>query len=266
MLGAMSTHFRPRKRFGQHFLIDETVLERIAAAIGAAPDDPLVEIGPGRGALTQYLLPQVKHLDVVEIDRDLAAYLRQHFAESPHLAIHNADALHFDWSSLQPGRRLRIVGNLPYNITTPLLFKLFEYSEHIQDMHFMLQKEVVLRLTAPVGSHQYGRLTIMAQYHAELSAMFTVPPTAFLPPPKVESALVRIVPHRHLPVKAKDFNQFATVVKEAFNHRRKTLANSLRQLVTTDELKRLDIDPQWRPEQITVANFVKISNILGDRT
>lgn len=253
----------PRKRFGQHFLTDETVLEHIAASIGISPTDHLIEIGPGRGALTRYLLPCVKQLIVIEIDRDLVAYLQQHYAQVKHLIIHNADVLRFDWQSLYAGQPLRIVGNLPYNITTPLLFKLFDWSALIQDMHFLLQKEVVDRLTAPVGSHNYSRLTVMAQYHAQLTALFDVGPQAFSPPPQVESAFVRIVPYSSPPAKAHDLDLFSQVVKEAFTYRRKTLANSLRKLISASTLENINIDPHWRPQQITVENFVKISNILS---
>lgn len=259
-------YFQPRKRFGQHFLTDSSVLEEIVTAIGLSPNDALIEIGPGRGQLTQYLLPQVKTLAVIEIDRDLVAYLQERYARVEKLTIYSADVLHFDWTALQSAKRWRIVGNLPYNITTPLLFKLFEQSAQIQDMHFLLQKEVVERLSAPVDSHNYSRLTVMAQYHAQITSLFTVNPEAFSPPPRVDSAFVRIEPYLSPPFKAQNLNLFAQVVKEAFTYRRKTLGNSLRKLVTTDCLKRLNIDPQWRPQQITVENFVKISNMLGEIT
>jgi 16S rRNA (adenine1518-N6/adenine1519-N6)-dimethyltransferase len=259
----MHSHFHPRKRFGQHFLTDEAVLEQMASIIGIASEDYIVEIGPGRGALTQYLLPLAKKIDAIEIDRDLAAYLQQHYANQENLTIHNADVLHFDWGSLLKLPPLkRIVGNLPYNITTPLLFQLFDWSSQIKNMHFLLQKEVVERLTAPVGSHNYSRLTVMAQYHAQLTMLFAVPASAFSPPPRVESAFVRIIPYQTPPIKAQNLTTFAEVVKEAFSYRRKTLANSLRKLITTAELESLNIDPHWRPQQITVENFVKISNIL----
>jgi len=250
-----------RKRFGQHFLIDQAVLEQIVMAIGIAENDCLIEIGPGRGALTHWLLPLAKQLDVIEIDRDLVNYLQRHYGHFQQLTIHNADVLHFDWGSLLTSGKRRVVGNLPYNITTPLLFKLFEWSAFIQDLHFLLQKEVVERLTAPAGSPHYSRLSVMAQYHAQLTLLFTVGPEAFSPPPRVESALVRIVPWTP-PIQAQDFTLFANVVKEAFSHRRKTIANSLRKLITIDALNRLNIDPQSRPQQITVENFVKISNMF----
>jgi 16S rRNA (adenine1518-N6/adenine1519-N6)-dimethyltransferase len=259
-----NSHFQPRKRFGQHFLTDAAVLEQIVAAIGVSPQDYLVEIGPGQGALTEYLIPAAKQLDIVEIDRDLVAYLRQRYGNSEHLTIHQADALHFDWGDfLQHLPRRRITGNLPYNITTPLLFTLLECGGQIQDMHFLLQKEVVDRLTAAVSGHNYSRLTVMAQYYARLTALFNVGPSAFSPPPKVESALVRIEPYATLPAKAEDLTLFTQVVKEAFTYRRKTLANSLRKFISAAELESINIDPHWRPQQITVENFVKISNMLS---
>jgi 16S rRNA (adenine1518-N6/adenine1519-N6)-dimethyltransferase len=254
---------RVRKRFGQHFLTDEGVLERIAAAIGIEASDAMVEIGPGQGALTQYLLPLVKHLDVIEIDRDLVAWLKQQYKEEPRLTIHQADVLQFDWQTLFTASPKRIVGNLPYNITTPLLFQLLGYGAKIRDMHFLLQKEVVDRLTADVGSPEYGRLTVMAQYYAQLTPLFTVSADSFSPPPQVESAFIRITPYPQLPYLAKDLTVFQQVVKEAFNYRRKTLSNSLRKFLTEETLRRLDIDPQWRPQQITVENFVKISNSVS---
>ncbi len=258
----MHNGFQARKRFGQHFLTDSAILEQMATAIEAHPDDSLIEIGPGKGALTQYLLNQVKHLEVIEIDRDLTAYLLDHYSDVKNLTIHNADILHFDWRLITVPRPLRIVGNLPYNITTPLLFKLFEISDQIQDMHFLLQKEVVNRLTATPGSTNYGRLSVMAQYYAQLAELFTVDAQAFSPPPKVESAYIKIMPRPPL-FPANDFGIFSGVVKEAFSYRRKTLANSLRRLITVEELLRLNINPEWRPQQITVENFVKISNIIN---
>ncbi len=259
----MKPHFRPRKRFGQHFLTDQTVLEQIAEAIGLAPDDSLIEIGPGKGALTQFLLPRVKHLDAIEIDRDLAAYLETKYAKADNLTIYNADVLHFDWQTLL-AQSQRIVGNLPYNITSVLLFKLFAWSSQIKDMHFLLQKEVVERLVAAPGNHHYGRLSVMAQYHCAITLLFTVDAHAFSPPPRVQSAFARFVPHAIPPFKAQDFNLFTALVKEAFCYRRKTLANSLHKFITASALESLNIDPRWRAEQITVENFVKISNILGN--
>ncbi len=252
----------PRKRFGQHFLIDHSILERIISSIDISSRDYLVEIGPGKGILTQQLLSlSPRHLDVIEIDRDLVELLKQKFIATKNLNIYSGDVLKFDWQKLCATHSpLRIIGNLPYNITTPLLFELFDLGSEVQDMHFLLQKEVVQRLTAPVGSHNYSRLTVMAQYFSQLTSLFEVSGQAFSPPPKVESAFIRIVPFSTPPFLAKDYNIFAKVVKEAFTYRRKTLANSLRQLVSGETLALLDIDPGLRPQQLTVENFVKISD------
>lgn len=252
---------RPRKRFGQHFLIHEEVLDQIVSVLGINAEDFFIEIGPGKGALTKYLIPRVKHLDVIEIDRDLTAYLQQQFQQTQNLNIYNADVLHFDWQSLLSFPH-RVVGNIPYNITTPLLFKLLSLTDKIIDMHFLLQKEVVERLTALPGDGHYGRLTVMAQYHAKLSQLFNVDRQSFSPPPKVESSVLRIETFKIPPFQAANFKLFADVVREAFNYRRKTIANSLRKFITVPELEQLNIDPHCRPQQITVENFVKISNIL----
>jgi 16S rRNA (adenine1518-N6/adenine1519-N6)-dimethyltransferase len=250
-----------RKRFGQHFLIDETVLEKITAAIGLSQEDQVIEIGPGKGALTQYLLPRVKNLTVIEIDRDLAAYLQTRFAQETKLTLYNIDVLQFDWPAILTTPH-RLVGNLPYNITSVLLFQLFEFSHRIEDMHFLLQKEVVDRLTAAPGSSNYGRLSVMAQYHANISSLFEVEANSFDPPPRVESAFARFELFSTPPYPAKDFNLFSQIVKEAFCYRRKTLANSLSRFIKAEELERLGIDPRWRPQQISVENFVKISNMF----
>lgn len=254
----------PRKRFGQHFLIDQAVLENIAKAIKVSPSDNVVEIGPGKGVLTLELIDSSpQHLDIIEIDRDLVAFLQQKFSSVNNLSIHSSDILQFDWQKLLSERTdLRIVGNLPYNITTPLLFQLFDLGNQVQDMHFLLQKEVVARLTATVGSHNYSRLTVMAQYFAELEYLFEVNAEAFSPPPKVESAFIRITPFKVLPFPAKDLKLFAAIVKEAFTYRRKTLANCLHKLVPVKILENLNIDPKLRPQQLTVENFVKISNTI----
>jgi 16S rRNA (adenine1518-N6/adenine1519-N6)-dimethyltransferase len=256
-------HFHhPRKRFGQHFLVDDRVLAEIVAAIAPQKEDYLIEIGPGQGQLTQLLVNQVQRLDVIEIDRDLVAALQEQFHSFPQLTIYNQDILKFNWGQLTLPKPLRIVGNLPYKITTPLLFQILTLPNPIQDCHFLLQKEVVDRLTAPVGSHNYSRLTVMSHYFADLAEIFTVPSKAFFPAPKVESAFIRITPHPIPPYVASHFENFSRVVKEAFTYRRKTLANSLRHLTSAEDLKALNIDPQLRPQQITVENFVKISNII----
>lgn len=257
----MTTLPTPRKRFGQHFLNDPTVLQKIIAAASAIPTDHFVEIGPGRGALTAALLSTGATVDAIEIDRDLVIYLQNTFSTDKNFSLHQADALEFNFSSLVKHQQpLRIIGNLPYNISTPLLFKLFASLAHIKDMYFMLQKEVVLRLTAPVGDAIYGRLSVMSQYFCDSTLLFNVSAHCFSPPPQVESSFVRLTPRQQVP--QVDLTRFSAVVKEAFNYRRKTLANALKRLVSAEQLKTIDINPQARPQELTVEDFVKISKII----
>ncbi len=254
------TH-RPRKRFGQNFLHDQGVLHRIDQAIRPKPADQIVEIGPGLGALSQYLIAGAGEINAVELDRDLIEPLSERFGEQ--ITLHNSDALKFDFCSLAPeGEKLRIIGNLPYNISTPLLFHLFEQRECIEDMHFMLQQEVVDRIVAAPGSKSYGRLSIMAQYYCQTESLFHVPPGAFNPPPKVHSAIIRLIPHANHPVEVKDFKQFEAVIRQAFSQRRKTIRNTLKKLITAEELTALGIDPTMRPEQLNIEQFAKISNAI----
>jgi len=251
---------RPRKRFGQHFLKDSTIIEKIISSIRPKREDQLVEIGPGLGALTFSLLPLLDKLDVVELDRDLIPILKQKSQIFGQLCIHQTDALGFDFTQLtHVPHSLRVVGNLPYNISTPLLFHLLTQLAAIKDMHFMLQKEVVDRIAAPAGSRVYGRLSVMIQYHCEVQVLFDVPAQAFQPAPRVMSAVLRLTPRQPL-VLAKDLSQFSEVVKLAFNQRRKMLQNSLGSLLAIHALQALDINPQARPEQISVDDFVRISN------
>lgn len=253
---------KPRKRFGQHFLKDQAIVEKIINSIRSRRKDRLVEIGPGLGALTFSLLPLLDKLDVVELDRDLIPILQQKSQIFGQLRIHQADALDFDFTQLTcVPHSLRVVGNLPYNISTPLLFHLLTQLAVIKDMHFMLQKEVVDRIAAPAGSRIYGRLSVMIQYHCEAKVLFEVPPEAFQPAPRVMSAVLRLVPRQPL-VPAKDLSLFAEVVKLAFNQRRKMLQNSLAPLLSAQVLQSLEISPQARPEQITVDSFVRISNSI----
>lgn len=250
---------RPRKRFGQNFLQNRHIIDAILKALSLHPDDKVVEIGPGLGALTQPLLKYLKRLTAIEIDTDLQAYLATSpLADKLHLIA--ADALTVDYS--QWGTKLRIVGNLPYNISTPLLFHLLQYASFIADMHFMLQKEVVQRLAAHPGTKAYGRLTVMVQYHAEVEALFNVPPEAFQPPPKVDSAVVRITPYELSPYPLVRVGALEQLVAKAFAMRRKTLANNLKGVLSAAELSALDIDPQARPEQISVRDYVKITNFI----
>ncbi|MDX1499166.1 MAG: 16S rRNA (adenine(1518)-N(6)/adenine(1519)-N(6))-dimethyltransferase RsmA [Woeseiaceae bacterium] len=252
---------RPRKRFGQHFLRDPGVIEAILDAIAPAPGDTLVEIGPGRGVLTDRLAPAVAALHAIEIDRDLAAMLVKRFAGQDTVTIHEADALAFDFGALGTG--LRIVGNLPYNISTPLLFHLLEYRQHIADMHFMLQKEVVERMAADPGSRTYGRLTVMLGCRFAVEALFDVDPLAFEPPPAVDSAVVRLTPLPADVHRIADPALFKTVVAAAFGQRRKTLRNALRNLADEGALEAAGIDPGLRAEALAVERFVALANHLA---
>lgn len=253
-------HHTPRKRFSQNFLTDSNVITAIVNAIHPQPGDQLVEIGPGLGALTKKLLPLVGEMDAIELDRDLLEPLAQACSSLGKLQLHAADALSFDYRQLaRKSASLRIVGNLPYQISTPLLFYLLNYIDIIQDMHFMLQKEVVDRLAAQPGSKTYGRLSVMLQYHLTAKSLFIVKPQAFHPVPKVTSAVVRLIP-RTISLPAKNYQHFSEIVKQAFNYRRKTLHNSLKDLVDSATLNSLGINPQQRPETLSVEDFVKISN------
>ncbi len=255
---------RPRKRFGQNFLHDQGIIQRIIDAVNPQPGDTLVEIGPGLGALTEHLLRAAGELQAVELDRDLIPHLQQELAPLGELTIHNADALKFDFSTLFQGDKLRLVGNLPYNISTPLIFHLLEKPGLIRDMHFMLQQEVVERMAAGPGGGDYGRLSIMVQYHCRVDKLFTVPPGAFNPPPKVYSAIVRLVPYEQPPVDVGDEAQFAKLVARAFTQRRKTLRNNLKGLLDSEAIEACGIDPGRRPETLSLEEFAALSRQLGD--
>ncbi len=258
------TH-RARKRFGQNFLHDQYVIGRIVSSIHPQADDCLVEIGPGMGALTGPILDATGKLHVVELDRDLIPVLRTQFFNFPDFHIHEGDALKFDFSTIPPeGQQLRIVGNLPYNISTPLIFHLLSHHSLVKDMHFMLQKEVVERLAAEPGTSDYGRLSIMAQYYCRVEPLFVVGPGSFNPPPKVDSAIVRLVPHQQLPYPAKDPAVLERVVREAFHMRRKTIRNNLKNLIDPGILEDIGIDTGLRPERLTLADYVKIADTLAD--
>jgi 16S rRNA (adenine1518-N6/adenine1519-N6)-dimethyltransferase len=258
----------PRKRFGQNFLHDHNIIYNIISSIQAKPDQHWVEIGPGQGALTEPLLNEKVRLDVVELDRDLVALLREKFKQYPNLQIHSADAFKFDFSALADGddsdKKLRIIGNLPYNISTPLMFHLLDNAYCIEDMHFMLQKEVVDRICAVPGSKKYGRLSVMMQYYCLPELLFEVPPESFDPVPQVTSAIVRLVPHRQPPVAVNDIAKLNRVVTQAFSQRRKTLRNSLKKLIDEEEIVALGIDPTLRAESISLAEFAQLSNLLQD--
>lgn len=254
---------RARKRFGQNFLHDPGVIARIIAAIHPQPGEHVVEIGPGLGALTRELLTRARSLDVVELDRDIIPLLEDACAGLGDLHVHQADALNFDFAALAAdGRPLRVVGNLPYNISTPLLFHLFTHLHAIQDMYFMLQKEVVQRMVAAPDTEHYGRLSVMVQFHCEAAKLFTVGPGAFRPAPKIDSAIVRLVPHVTPPVVVVDVQRFATLVTQAFSQRRKTLRNALRTLLTDKQIQAADIDPSARAEQLSLAQFARLSEFL----
>ncbi len=259
---------RARKRFGQNFLNDPGIIQRIIRSINPKPEQTLVEIGPGQGALTEGLLNSGCFLNAVELDRDLIPILQQAFNANERFELHQGDALHFDFRSLltDDSQQLRVVGNLPYNISTPLIFHLLDQHDIIQDMHFMLQLEVVKRLAAEPGNKNYGRLSVMAQYFCQVSALFEVPPEAFDPRPKVQSAIVCLIPHRQLPHPADDINSLGRILKTAFNQRRKTLRNSLKTEISTEGLCALDIDPAARPETLSLQQFVAISNAVSANT
>jgi len=260
---------RARKRFGQNFLHDPGVIARIIEAIRPQRDDLLVEIGPGLGALTRPLLERLAHLHVVELDRDLVQRLRDEFPPA-RVTVHQADALDFDFCALarpddtsDTRRVMRVVGNLPYNISTPLLFHLLENSPCVADMTFMLQKEVVDRLAAAPDSADYGRLSVMAQYRVAVDRLFNVGSGAFKPAPRVDSSVVRLVPHSQPPVEAGNPDALSRVVRAAFAHRRKTLRNNLSELFTTDRLVELGIDPQRRAETLSLQEFATLSRALA---
>lgn len=255
----MTAH-RPRKRFGQHFLTDPGVVDEIVRAVRPSASDIVVEIGPGLAAITAPLLADAGSMHAIEVDRDLAAQLRQRFADEPKLTIHEADALRFDYATL--GEGLRIVGNLPYNISTPLLFHLLEFRAHIADMHFMLQKEVVARMAAPPGSKTYGRLGIMLGCYFDIEALFEVDRQAFDPPPDVTSAVVRLIPLAEGTYDVQDAAKLSRLVATAFSQRRKTIRNALKKVVDEELLESVGIDPGLRPEAIAIAEYVRLSNTL----
>ncbi len=251
----------PRKRFGQNFLTDDLVLHNIIRAIDPRPDDTMVEIGPGLAAMTRLLLQSLSHLHVVELDRDLVARLKKSF-DPRQLTVHEGDALQFDFAALPaaPQHKLRVVGNLPYNISSPLLFHLAQIAPHVQDQHFMLQKEVVERMVAEPGSKTYGRLSVMLQWRYHMELLFVVPPTAFDPPPRVDSAIVRMIPLAQ-PL-ACDRHALEQVVTKAFSQRRKVIRNCLAGMFAENDLVDAGIDPQLRPEAVPLEQFVALANRL----
>lgn len=253
------------KRFGQHFLADEQVIQQLIRIVAPTNQDHFVEIGPGQGILTTALLPNVKQLDAIEIDRDLIPLLQRRCRDiGDNLKIHNIDILQFDLAALpivSNEQKLRIVGNLPYNISTPILFYVIKNIRKIKDLYFMVQKEVAERIVAPPNSKTYGRLSVMLQYYFDAALVLDIPPEAFNPPPKVHSSFIKLIP-REIINAAKNPEQFATTVKMAFSQRRKTIYNNLKMVITEQQLKALAINPKARAENLTVDDFVAISNSL----
>lgn len=248
-----------RKRFGQHFLHERSVIQRIVSLIDAREDDRIVEIGPGHGALTEPLLERVRQLSIIEIDHDLIAYWRQKIDTYPSLHLIAGDALKVDYAALSDAGPLRMVGNLPYNISSPLLFKFLGGNGHFVDMHFMLQKEVVDRMVAKPGSRAYGRLSVAIAARAEASLLFDVAPGCFTPPPRVMSSVVRLQP-RTPEFTILDQRLFDRVITTAFNQRRKTLRNALQTLLTAEQIQDCNIDPRSRPEQLAASDYARLAN------
>lgn len=271
--GSHQLGHKARKRFGQNFLIDLNIIGRIVAAVHPQKSDHVVEIGPGKGAITELLADDCDRLSVIELDRDLVPWLQVKFEKHPQFRLHQTDALKFDFAQLAtepnttdanepPQKPLRVVGNLPYNISTPLIFHLLSYHGIVKDMHFMLQKEVVKRMAASPGAKAYGRLSVMVQYYCAVENLFDVPPESFDPAPKVDSAIVRLTPYLELPHTADSIAVLDKLVNTAFQQRRKTLRNTLKQLLPTDMIDNLDIDTGLRPENLSVADFVRLSNSI----
>jgi 16S rRNA (adenine1518-N6/adenine1519-N6)-dimethyltransferase len=259
----MNKKLPPRKRFGQHFLHDTHVINQILRSINIQPNNHIVEIGPGHGALTDDLVKLANRIDLIELDRDLIPELKNKYSYALNMHIYQADVLRFDFKQLVSDQPLRIIGNLPYNISTPLLIYLLQFFHRIQDMHFMLQKEVAIRLAAPLGSKAYGRLSVIMQYHCAIDLLFTVGPEAFEPQPQVNSAFVRLTPLAQPKLIANNPKVFSDLVRRAFSQRRKTIHNNLKQLISDEQLQSLNIDPKMRPEQLSLEHFVKISNIIA---
>ncbi len=254
-----------KKRFGQNFLTDQGVIYSLVEAISPQANDLMVEIGPGLGALTQPLMKKLDHLHVVEIDRDIISWM-EGFYPKDKITIHNSDALKFNFAelaTLSKNNKIRVTGNLPYNISTPILFHLLANIESVIDMHFMLQKEVVERMVAEPSTSEYGRLSVMLQYRLKMEYLITVPPESFDPAPKVESSFVRCVPHKTLPYTARNDALFAKVVTAAFGQRRKTLRNTLKEFLDDSGFTSIGIDSQLRAENLSVEQFVSIANFLA---
>jgi 16S rRNA (adenine1518-N6/adenine1519-N6)-dimethyltransferase len=259
----LNTQHKPRKRFGQNFLIDQQVIGQIVSAINPTPEENLIEIGPGMAAITEHLVKLCPSMTLVELDRDLIEFLNQKLIDYPAVTIINSDALKTDFDALYQGEKMRLVGNLPYNISTPLLFHLLETREKIRDMHFMLQREVVDRLSAAPGQKSYGRLSVMIQYHCRVMPLIPVPPTSFNPAPKVQSAVVRLTPYSELPYKADNLKLLSQIVSLCFQQRRKTLKNCLNTFMDFISPDSSSVDLSKRPEQLSVKEFVDLCNCIN---
>jgi 16S rRNA (adenine1518-N6/adenine1519-N6)-dimethyltransferase len=249
-----------KKKFGQNFLKDTSIINAIIQSINPVPDDLLIEIGPGLGALTKPLLEKTNHLLAIEVDRDIVAWMENEYSKK-NITVFNEDILNFNFDQFD--QKVRIVGNLPYNISTPILFKCIDNITNIKDLHFMLQKEVVDRMIAVPSSSEYGRLSVMLQYYFVMEHLVHVPKESFDPEPKVESSFVRLIPYKHYPFVANNIEQFGRIVKEAFSQRRKTIRNTLKSFIGENDFQKIDINPQLRAENLAVSDFVKISNYLN---
>ncbi len=249
-----------KKKFGQNFLKDSSIIHAIIQSIQPLQDDLLVEIGPGLGALTKPLLEKTKHLFAIELDRDIVNWMQNQYSKN-NITIFNEDVLNFNFHQFD--KKIRIVGNLPYNISTQILFKCIEDIKIITDLHFMLQKEVVDRMIAVPSSSEYGRLSVMLQYYFAMEHLVHVPKESFDPEPKVESSFVRLIPYDNYPFVANNIDQFGKIVKEAFSQRRKTIRNTLKNFMDVNDFENIDINPQLRAENLSVSDFVKISNYLS---
>lgn len=252
---------RAKKRFGQNFLVDTNIIEKIIYSINPATDDHVIEIGPGLGALTQPLLKILTRLDVIELDRDVIPELNK-LERHDRLHIHNIDVLAFDFTDFERSSfkhdKIRIIGNLPYNISTAVLFHLIKHRDIVQDLHFMLQKEVVERIAADVGSHDYGRLSVMMQLYFRITPLFMVAPQCFRPAPRVQSAIVRLTPRSKIAISANEHDAFAELVRQAFSHRRKTLKNTLKGFCDTAQMDAAGIDPGKRPQELGLNDYIKL--------
>ena len=248
-----------KKKFGQNFLKDASIIHSIIQSINPLLDDALIEIGPGLGALTKPLLEKSNHLLAIELDRDIVSWMEKEYPKKK-ITIFNEDVLNFNFHQFD--QKVRIVGNLPYNISTPVLFKCIENIIIIKDLHFMLQKEVVDRMIATPSSSDYGRLSVMLQYYFSMEHLVHVPKEAFDPEPKVESSFVRLIPYKQYPFIANNINRFGKIVKEAFSQRRKTIRNTLKSFINENDFEKIGINPQLRAENLSVSDFVKISNYL----